>query len=121
MPLPEKILKDYALLPKWTGFYKDLDDFCTKMLSFWSWDKKRKGKEKLKEAKRFIRESKTAQSGNAETQNFLPIAATVTTLIFGCSTKNQVLRLALDFLFFSEISSRNPFTTTWYQWRLVCT
>ena len=38
---------------------------------------------------------------------------------FGCSTKNQVMRPALDFLFFSEISSRNPFTTTWYQWRLV--
>jgi hypothetical protein len=36
---------------------------------------------------------------------------------FGCSAKNQVLRLALDFLFLSEISSRNPFTTTWYQWR----
>ena len=40
---------------------------------------------------------------------------------FGCSTKNQVLRPALDFLFFSEISSRNPFTTTWYQWQLVWT
>jgi hypothetical protein len=38
---------------------------------------------------------------------------------FGCSTKNQVLHPALDFLFFSEISSRNPFTTTWYQWQLV--
>ena len=28
---------------------------------------------------------------------------------------------ALDFLFFSELSSRNPFTTTWYQCLLVRT
>ena len=89
MPLPEKILKDYALLPKWTGFYKDLDDFCTKMLSFWSWDRKRKGKEKVKEAKRFIRESKTAQSANVETQNFLPIPSGSGATMASGSTNNK--------------------------------
>ena len=40
---------------------------------------------------------------------------------FGCTTKNQVFHPALDFYFFSEISSRNPLYTTWYQWRLVRT
>ena len=44
MPLPEKVLKDYPQLPKWMGFFQDLDDFCIKILKFWSWNKQKKSK-----------------------------------------------------------------------------
>ena len=46
MPLPEKIIKDYPQLPKWMGFFQDLDDFCTKILKFWNWNRQRKSREK---------------------------------------------------------------------------
>ena len=46
-------------------------------------------KKKVKEAKRFIRESKTAQSANVETQNFLPIPSGSGATMASGSTNNK--------------------------------
>ena len=50
MPLAEKVLQDYPQLPKWMGFFQDLDDFSIKILKFWQWNRQQKTKEKTKAA-----------------------------------------------------------------------
>ena len=77
MPLNERILKEHAHMPKWTGYFKDMDDFCIRMLRYWNWYRHQKIKEKKKEKAKLTRDQKlTAQNANNnENQNFLRISS----------------------------------------------
>ena len=80
MPLAEKVRKDYPQLPKWMGFFQDLDDFSIKILKFWQWNRNQKTKEKTKAALRLLRESKlnAPSANNNETRNFIPVPGSST-------------------------------------------
>ena len=80
MPLAEKVRKDYPQLPKWMGFFQDLDDFSIKILKFWQWNRQQKIKEKTKAALRLLRESKlnAPSANNNETRNFIPVPGSST-------------------------------------------
>ena len=73
MPLNERLLKEHAHMPKWTGYFKDMDDFCIRILMYWNWYRHQKIKEKKKEKAKLTRDQKlTAKNANNnENQNFL--------------------------------------------------
>ena len=65
MPTPERVLKDHAQLPKWTGYFKDKEDFCNRILSYWKWLRHQKEKEKKRRNRELLREFQlNAQSAN---------------------------------------------------------
>ena len=73
MPLNERLLKEHAHMPKWTGYFKDMDDFCIRMLRYWNWNRHQKIKEKKKEKAKSIRDQKlnAPNANNNENQDFV--------------------------------------------------
>ena len=73
MPLNERLLKEHAHMPKWTGYFKDMDDFCIRMLRYWNWMRHQKIKEKKKEKAKSIRDQKlnAPNANNNENRDFV--------------------------------------------------